>query len=154
MRPRLVLAFLVLLGVTAFAPAPMPRRGQSKEDSLSVKGVTGDWKVISLWRYGPNGSIAYRIDAWKLIRIQDGKWMFCTLDNGVKPSTTYVLRIDGSKRPATIDFLRGNEAKPWMMGIVRFRGDKLEVLYKPNATERPTSFDNPPADFYLFTLTK
>ena len=62
--------------------------------------------------------------------------------------------IDGSKQPATIDFVRPGEKQVWTSGIVRFKNDRLEVLYQPRAQERPTSFENPPYGFYLFTLTK
>jgi len=157
MTSRLAVAVLALMApvcATGFAPAPLPRRSMEKDENLSAARLAGDWKVLGLWRYGPNGSISYRIEAWKFIRIENGRWSFCQFDNNsVKPSTTYEIDING-RQPAQIDFRRPGEQKVWMIGIARFKGDNLEVLYMPHGTARPTSFDNPPENFYLFTLTK
>jgi uncharacterized protein (TIGR03067 family) len=153
MHVRLLAALLVLCGLTAFAPAPMPRRAKSDSNAVSLRRMTGDWRVVSMWRYGPNGQIAYHIDAWSEIRIRDGQWQFVYAVEGSKPAPLYDLVI-GSRQPATIDFVRPGEKQAWMSGIVRFRNDKLEVLYQPHAKDRPTSFENPPDGYFLFTLTK
>src|SRR5262245_50825803 len=130
MKARLGVALTVLLGVTAFAPAPLPRRARSAGNAIDLSRLEGRWKVVSMWRYGQNAQIAYRIDVWNEICIEHGECAFCRVTNGViTPSTTYRLAVDGGKTPATIDFKRPNEEKAWMMGIVRFRDDKLEVLY-------------------------
>ena len=154
MRVRLLVALLVLCGPTAFAPAPMPRREKSDRHAVSLQRMTGDWHVESMWRYGPNGRIAYHIDAWKEIRIHDGQWRFCYAPEVSRVGAVYHLAIDASSKPAAIDFVRPGEKQAWMAGIVRFKDDKLEVLYQPHARERPKSFENPPEGFCLFTLTK
>src|SRR5262245_8517774 len=155
MLVRLALVAVALVVLTAFAPASCPKRPTKVNAPLHLKRLQGDWKVVSLWRYGPNRSIAYRIEAWQVIRIDRGQWSFCQENNGVvAPKTVYDLGIESGKQPVTIDFKQPGQARVWMMGIVRLQGDQLEVLYKPHATERPASFDDPPADFYLFKLTR
>lgn len=155
MTPRLLLVAMTLAGLLAFAPAPLPRRGKPAAHAFDLQHLHGHWKVVSMWRYGQNAQISYRIEVWREIRIENGQWLFCRENNGViTPTTKYELKIDASTTPAGIDFLRPGENRPWMMGIVRMKNNQLEVLYKPSATERPASFENPPADFYLFTLTR
>jgi uncharacterized protein (TIGR03067 family) len=152
MRVRLLAALLVLCGLTAFAPAPMPRREKADRHAVSLRRMTGDWRVVSMWNYGSNGQIAYHVDAWSEIHVRDGQWQFVYATSASGPR--YDLVIDGSKHPATIDFLRPGEKQVWMSGIVRFKNGTLEVLYQPHAKERPASFENPPEGFFLFTLTK
>lgn len=153
--PARLLLLLITLTLVGFAPAPLPRRGKAVAHPLDLRSLHGRWKVVSLWRYGQNAQISYRIDVWREIRIEQGQWKFCSEENGaLTPKTIYKLAIDTTQTPAAIDFLRLTDSKPWMMGIVQMKDGKLEVLYKPSATERPTNFENPPADFYLFTLTR
>ena len=154
MRVRLLAALLVLCGLTAFAPAPMPRRHRTDRHAVTLQRMNADWHVVSMWCYGPNGQIAYHVASWSEIQIRNGQWQFVSAGQGVKSSPRYDLVIDGSRSPATIDFVRPGQKQVWMAGIVRFKNDKLEVLYQPHAKERPRSFENPPAGFYLFTLTK
>src|SRR5262249_61525494 len=109
MRLRLLASLLVLFGLTAFAPAPMPRTAKSDRHAVSLQRMTGDWRVVSTWRYGPNGQIAYHIDAWSEIRIRDGQWHFHYASERGKPAPLYDLVIDGTRQPATIDFVRPGE---------------------------------------------
>jgi hypothetical protein len=153
MRIRLAFLLVALLGVTAFAPAPLPRRSRQAADVVSLVRMTGNWEVVSMGCYGPDKQIAYHITAWKEIRIQDGKWSFCSEEG--KPSHTFGLAIGGNKQPATIDFL-GGDKQVSMAGVARFRGGVLEVLYQtsPLPRDRLVQFENPPHGFYLFTLKK
>lgn len=155
MRTRLALPLAVLLGVTAFAPAPLPRRPRQSSDEVTLARMAGIWDVLSFDRYGGQGQVTYRVTAWKSIDLRGGKWTFCREANGGGPSSSFPLRL-GPQRPARLDFCWREEKRVAMSGIVRFRGDLLEVLYRTSPLDHsiPLTFDKPLAEFYLVRLKR
>src|SRR5262249_35139971 len=154
MRIRLAVVLAALLGATAFAPAPLPRRTRETNEAVTLQRMDGIWEVVSMWRYGPNGQVASHVTAWKTVRIRDGRWNYCREVNGGLPSSTWQLVIREA-RPARLDFCyRGGDVL--MAGVVRFRGGTLEVLYSASTASlnRPLSFESPPENHYLVRLKK
>jgi uncharacterized protein (TIGR03067 family) len=151
-RVRIALLPLLCAGL-AFAPAPFPRPGRATV--LDLRAIEGTWRVERLVNFGPSGKVVNTITVWIEIHIEKGRWYFVNNGRGVPTrATNYRLAIDGNRKPATIDFLRDNNAKPWMLGILALDRDRLTVLYKPFGDSRPVAFQPPPAGFYQFTLKR
>jgi len=150
----LALCLAVLLGATAFAPAPLPRRDRETSDAVSLARMEGVWEMVSMWRYGRDGQVASHVTAWKSVTVREGRWNYCREANGGGPSSTWPLTV-GPERPARLDF-HWSDKRVAMAGVVRFRGHVLEILYQTSPVEksRPLDFDQPPEGFYLVRLKK
>ncbi len=157
MKRILLLLPLLATGTAslAFAPAPFPRPDR-RDGSLDLRKLEGTWKVEQLVNFDAQGKVSSTITVWKEIHVEKGQWYFVQDGGGgrMRRSTTYRLVIDGKKKPATIDFMRAGNPKPWMLGILALENDRLTVLYKPFGEKRPEAFTPPPAGFYQFTLRR
>jgi hypothetical protein len=154
-RTRLVLSLAVLLGATAFAPAPLPRRSRETSDAVTLLKMEGVWEVVSMWCYGYNGRIASHVTAWKSMSIQGGKWNYCYGPDGDRVGSSWELSLEAG-RPARLDFIWVGQKRVAMSGVVRFHGGLLEVLYQPSPLDHnsPLAFDKPPINFYLIRLKR
>jgi hypothetical protein len=106
--------------------------------------------------FGGNGD-KKKID-WGVttIKVVGEQWTFMFGDN---ENAKYVLVIDGSRRPATIDFYSGTKRQdgvaPYMVGLIKREGNRVTILYfSTTADKRATSFDSPPQGWWLLTLEK
>jgi uncharacterized protein (TIGR03067 family) len=156
---RLSLALLCLLALTAFAPAPLPRRERGGEppDSVSQAALQGRWKVARMAVTLPAGGLSdfdWVIDA---VRIRDKEWHYLTKE-AVRSSTPFT--VVAARGVTAIDWYwsqqkNGREGVA-MVGLIRRDGGTVRVLYKPHTgpQDRPTSFDHPPDGWYLLTLTR
>jgi hypothetical protein len=154
-RTRLILSLAVLLGVTGFAPAPLPRRSRDASEPVTLQRMHGVWQVVSMWCYGYEGRIATHITAWKSMSIRDGKWEFCYGADGDRVGSSWELSVKAG-RPARLDFIWAGERRVAMSGVVRSHNGLLEVLYQTSPLDHgsPVAFDKPPANFYLIRLKK
>jgi hypothetical protein len=152
MPARLSVAVLALAGLTAFAPAPFPRKhNKAKADPALL--LAGLWKVEKVARSTSRGYTT-STSLMSHIRIQDGRWTFMRNNRGtVTPSTSYRLVIHSDQTPIALDGMRDNSRTPWMLGIARRVGDTVEVLYG-FGVKRPDSFERPPTDCWRITLRR
>jgi len=155
MRVRFLVALIVVLGATAFAPAPFPkpaRRGDS--NSISIESLQGDWKAVSFDTVAA-GDQLNPIGLWfQQVRIKGDRWSY--LVNG-NEHLSYRLVIGGDKRPAAIDYyeIQGNPERPGMVGIARREGNRVTILYYATGPEsRPKAFKGMPSGWWLLVLER
>lgn len=158
MKTRLLVAVfgLVVAGsLPAFAPAPFPRTSRRKEaNEISVATFQGTWRVAGMMHTKKDGT--HRPYTWSISHVRvDGKtWTF--LDDKGTPSASYTITIDNSRKPAAyLDFWNGEPKigeQPPGGGIIRRKGEVVEIIYVFGGRERPISFEQPPDGQYLLTL--
>ena len=75
MRLRLLLAPAVLVGATAFAPAPLPNR--RPEPPIDLNGFQGTWKIVRCFQYqaGQKKEVPLDQQSSSHIRIVKDSWM-------------------------------------------------------------------------------
>jgi uncharacterized protein (TIGR03067 family) len=152
---RVVLSLLAVLTLTAFAPAPFPKaqRG-ARQDEITIKTLQGTWRAASMKRTRRDGN--HTPSEWSTthIHVENDKWAF--MQNG-NPTASYTITITNGRKPAALDFYYGaptpNERAPGE-GIIRRRGDVVEILYSFAAPRRAVSFEQPPDNQCLLTLQK
>jgi uncharacterized protein (TIGR03067 family) len=157
---RIVVALLAVFVLTAFAPAPFPKPGRRGDSNtaISVPLFQGKWKVESFDIYQQGGQ-KRRSSFVDHIRVRGNAWTL--FNQGDSENATYTIVI-GASRPATIDFYSGKvevkaETRPSMFGLIRRDGNTVQILYAwAQGQNRPrvTSFDTPPADWWLLTLKR
>jgi uncharacterized protein (TIGR03067 family) len=152
---RLAFSLLVLLAATAFAPAPFPRpqRGP-KVDEITIQTFQGTWRVASMKRSRRDGN--HTPHNWNIthIRVEKDSWTF--LENGQR-NASYTLTITNNQKPAALDFYHSadNRKEPAPgQGIIRRKGDVVEIVYLFGNPKRATSFEQPPDNQWLLTLQK
>lgn len=150
------MAFLAAFALTAFAPAPFPRTKRGDEENINLQKFQGEWRSLGLKGINSNGD-THEIN-WGVtsIKVEGELWTFMF---GQTENAKYVLVIDGTRKPATIDFYAGTtrtkEARPYMVGLIKRQGTRVTILYYSTTPEqRAKSFENPPANWWLLTLEK
>jgi uncharacterized protein (TIGR03067 family) len=153
---RIGITLLALFTATAFAPAPFPRTKRGDDQTFNLARFQGEWRSLGLKGYDSAGG-TYDIN-WSVtsVKVVGEQWTFMC---GTAQNAQYVLIIDGSRRPAAIDFYSGTartkEAKPYMLGLIKRQGNRVTILYyATTADKRPASFDRPPSGWWLLTLEK
>src|SRR4051794_16524233 len=149
---RLALGLIALFVLTAFAPAPFPRSGRARE--MSLEGCQGTWEVIS------NESITgkeKRISEWGIthVRIRGSRWTL--MDRG-REVVSYTIAVDGSKKPAHIDWfpLEQPGASTLWTGLIKREGDRVLILYSNGGSpsSRARDFDSATGGSYLITVRR
>jgi uncharacterized protein (TIGR03067 family) len=150
------LAALALLGLTAFAPAPLPKRPRASND-FTLAAFQGTWRFVrdeysqGDGQYAPSetkGQVSH-------VRIRGDKWVF--LPDNYAGSTLY-LSIDHTKKPAVLRFYDRNDpskTKVYGFGLIRRKGGQVQVLYRWGGEDgRPLTFETAPRGFWLRTLER
>jgi uncharacterized protein (TIGR03067 family) len=151
---RRVFCIVALAGVTAFAPAPLPRRARGGSDGeISLATFQGTWRVASMQSSRRDGR--HLPHKWNITHFRVSGAELTYLENG-STNARYTVVIGNQGRPATIDFYNG-EAKGIApgQGIIRRKGDVVEILYVFGVfggTQRAVSFEQPPDNQWLLTL--
>jgi uncharacterized protein (TIGR03067 family) len=149
------LVLLIVSCVFGFAPAPLPR----PSPSINLTSFQGRWKVVRMEITLPNGGL--REWEWdvKTIRVRNGQMAY--LRENAKDATAdeFPIALSPGKGLVAIDWwLPGQkpDGSPRMVGVMRRRGDTIQVLYKPGTrlADRPTQFERPPAGWYLKTIKR
>src|SRR5947209_1901615 len=97
MRWRVIIALVVLIGLTAFAPVPFPK---AKKKS-GPGGLQGTWVVER--RENGSGKALPKMDYKMLVRIEGDKWSFLRIVDGKKSNgPTYTVVLDKSN-PTWLD---------------------------------------------------
>jgi uncharacterized protein (TIGR03067 family) len=153
MKPRIGLALLVLIGLTAFAPAPFPksgRRGQS--DEITLQSFQGRWRVTNMQSSRGNGQhVPYN---WNVthIRVTSNRWEFVSGNAG---GSFMTISIDPARKPAHLNFYNGPADKNVHgVGLIRRHEGKVQVIYTwGNETVRPT-FEPPVERGWIITMVR
>jgi uncharacterized protein (TIGR03067 family) len=152
-RLRLLLALLALSGLTAFAPAPLPkppRRGAV--GPLDLKRLQGVWVVEKAERTTAG---AYRVvkDPVTHILIEGDLWVF--MQGKAKRSSEFRLVLpDPTRTPVWFTFRAKNQPAGGTDGLLTEEKDgRVRVLYNWGSP-RPASFENPPAGYWALTLRR
>jgi uncharacterized protein (TIGR03067 family) len=153
---RFVFAALAV-ALVAFAPAPFPKANRHEPPGITLQRFQGKWKAVKLVNVGKNlerTGIEWGVSH---IHVEGDLWTFYM--TGDVKNNSYVLVIDPSRRPATIDFYSGNQRQdgvaPYMLGLIKREGNVVTILYfTATADQRATSFENPPPGWWLLTLEK
>jgi uncharacterized protein (TIGR03067 family) len=154
MKSRLVVALVVLVALTAFAPAPFPRTKRGEDADFNLAQFQGLWRAEKFETAWQGGRLSGHGWDSTQVRIENDRWTY--LDNG-RFGSAYQIRLDTSKSPVTIDFINvGSKTdESCMLGIIRRVHGKVEILfYLPGRGERPKTFDNPPPDWWILTLRR
>jgi uncharacterized protein (TIGR03067 family) len=152
---RVALSLAAVLALTAFAPAPFPRAGRGGGESslITLSTLQGTWRVTGMVRYAQDGSSAPH--KWQItgVTVVGDRWTFL---RGEAPTNSYLIAIDSARSPATLDFSPPREGGGGIsgLGIIRRRGDVVEIVYYFGKVPRAQSFDRPPAGQYLLTLQR
>jgi uncharacterized protein (TIGR03067 family) len=157
MRARVIVGLIVLLGASVFAaPAPFPRpvrRGDTNE--ITLQNFQGDWKAISMDTVQGGGRFAPAGIWFQGVRVRGDRWFYMV---GGKENLNYHLKIDGGKKPPTIDYYditSGQAERPGMVGILRREGNRVTVLYYATTPEkRAKSFDDMPQGWWVLVLER
>jgi uncharacterized protein (TIGR03067 family) len=94
---------------------------------------------------------------WQIthVGIEKDQWTFLMEQAGRKNrNASYFLTLNPAKQPCTLEFhaQRGGDVR--MRGIIRRKGDTVEILYLGGSRVHPASFEAPPTGFYLLTLKR
>jgi uncharacterized protein (TIGR03067 family) len=155
MKGCLILALFALVGLTAFAPAPFPRpprRGDANE--ISVATFQGTWRVASMRYSSKDGK--HRPYSWSIthVRVDNRTWTFVDKNGG--SSASYTITIDNTMKPAAhLDFWSGEPqigGRAPGGGIIRKKGNVVEIIYVFGGSNRPISFEQPPDGQYVLIL--
>jgi uncharacterized protein (TIGR03067 family) len=150
---RIVVCLLALSAV-AFAPAPFPKASRpGPPNEITVTTFQGTWRVTGMSRALRDGK--HSPHKWDVthIRIRDDEWTFM---DGDTPNTSYRITINNLQQPAGLDFYNrsgGNGEAPGK-GIIRRKGDVVEILYSFGNVSRAVSFDPPTVNHWILTLKK
>jgi len=170
MRNRLIaLAVLAVIGLTAFAPAPLIRNERKRDrDGDVIDALQGTWSVTEKVRMGPNGTLMKYSTAQKVC-VEGEAWRFTSAaalkGKGVaKGAVSYKIVADPKRRPAEFRVKRaiggGDATTDYMVGIVRVTGSTAKMLYRlgtggpGSKDEMPRDFDTIPEGWYSMTLSR
>jgi hypothetical protein len=152
---RTAIALVALLCLTAFAPAPFPKtqRAGREQDEITVQTFEGTWRVAGMMRLRSDGK--HTPHNWRAtqIRVENGLWSFMQDDHAY---ASYAIAIRHASKPASLDFYnKVNRDQPALgQGIIRRKGDVVEIIYVFGRQQRAVSFDQPPDGQYLLTLKR
>jgi uncharacterized protein (TIGR03067 family) len=145
MKVRLAFSLLAL-GLTAFAPAPLPRREREKRpDEINLTTFQGNWRVTKQLNLRADGNHLLMESSITHVRILKDRWTFMSK---VSEGATLSISLDPSKKPTWLNFYRaGRKDHLRGVGLVRRHGRGVEVLYCwcDDGQDRPLDFD-PPRD--------
>jgi hypothetical protein len=153
---RLAFAVAVLLGVAAFAPAPLTRPRKDDGFEVSARTLRGLWRVEAFASTSATGNHAVRKWHIKYVRIERDRWTF--MNSATSENVSYGLTIDGTRQPASLDFFdepRDGSGRPCGVGIVSRRHDDVCVIYTFKGPEgRAESFERPPDHHWIVWLKR
>jgi uncharacterized protein (TIGR03067 family) len=148
-----ILFGLLVFTLTAFAPAPLPKREPKVNDSVAVANLLGGWKATRLLSAGSNTPQDPKSNGVQHVTITPTQWIFNKPQNA---PVEYDLKIDHTKKPAEINFYnkgQGTGGSPYGTGIIRRDGNQIRIVYTWGG-KRPMNFDEPPSSGWDLTLQR
>jgi hypothetical protein len=160
---RVVLCIVALVGVTAFAPAPLPRSSRLGDHEVSLRTLRGKWWIVSLERAHENGkTYPVRSCPFTEVTIDGNRWAFDGSFPILRPHgdevaapTSVPIAIDNSRSPAVIDFgdVNGEQGR-LALGIIRRDGDRVELVFAFGDPDPAKRFDSPPRGHLVLKLRR
>jgi uncharacterized protein (TIGR03067 family) len=150
---RVAVSLVVVLALTAFAPAPFLRK---KRDGgpISLKGFQGKWRWAKVQDV-VKGGVLKDSNSGRVthVRIAGKRWTFLP-DN--YPGANLDIAIDTTKSPAQLTFYQPTApGKVYGVGLIRRQGGSVQVLYTWGGEERrPKSFEKMPVGYWLSTFIR
>jgi uncharacterized protein (TIGR03067 family) len=147
---RVLVSLVVLVAVTAFAPAPFPRLERKRVETIDLAALRGLWRAVSIEEVQPDGSL--KGIPWRVrhVRIEEDRWAF---GSEISPAALRIS-LDRTHRPIVIDLLTSAQNTA-MAGVLKLEGDRLLMLYTFHGpSKRPTDFARKPAGTRLMTLQR
>jgi uncharacterized protein (TIGR03067 family) len=117
------------------------------EEDKDLAKLEGEWTLVSSER---DGKKAPDDDLKGTVRTVKGDTYTITKDD--KTISQGKLKVDTSKKPATMDIIREN-AKP-MLGIYEIDGDTQKVCFAAPGKDRPTEFAAKAGSGYTLSVWK
>jgi hypothetical protein len=151
--PRLIAPFLAALAL-AFAPLPFPG-----PNAITPESFQGRWRVVRMEITLPGG----KLQRWdwdvRTIRVRGGYMVYLLGEASDAKGDEFPFVIPAGKGDVPIDWwLPGPkpDGPARMVGLLRCRGDTIQVLYKPGTgpKDRPKRFEDPPEGWYLKTIKR
>jgi hypothetical protein len=154
MKRRLGFALLVLLGLTAFAPAPFPKSGRrGQEHEITLQSFQGRWRVTNMQSSRANGQ--HTPYNWNVthIKITDNSWEFVS-GNAGGGGNGLIISIDPSRKPAHLNFYNRGSDNVYGVGLIRRHEGKLQVIYTWGGENVRPTFDPPVERGWIITMVK
>lgn len=151
MVARIGIALVVLVGLTAFAPAPLPKKPRMGSEAEVLKKIQGDYEV-QVTRPDPGrGGIKRlgRVGPAARVRIQGNQWIQLVHIEGRELSSAgYAIKLNTANQPIQIDILSSVPnpqaeqqvgRRVSMYGLLYIEGDSLRLVYRSgfDASVRP-----------------
>jgi uncharacterized protein (TIGR03067 family) len=146
-----VAVFAVALCLTAFAPAPLPRR---ERDRPGASQFFGEWRITGSYSIRGGRHVLLGRSRVTHVRISEGQWTFLPDDYA---GARLGLAIDHGKEPAQLTFYAAGDPKRKVhgVGLIRRQGGELQVLYTWGGEDkRPRTFEPAPDGYYFRTLER
>jgi uncharacterized protein (TIGR03067 family) len=153
MRWRVLIALAVLVGLTAFAPAPFLKPKKKPGQPRQMEGL---WEQVTRNDVRPPGRGYLK----QTIRIEPGMWSFelgGKIDRRAARATVYFLKVNPSATPPTFDLRRKeDDPQPAGRGIYELNGDGLRIAYSWSGIRPDDLYANKPSvvRFLLRRVTK
>jgi uncharacterized protein (TIGR03067 family) len=155
MKIRLGIALFVLLGLTAFAPAPFhkpERRGQPPE--ITLETFQGRWRVVNMQISHSNGPPTPYPASYTHVRVLRDRWTFMVQHTeGVSQS----IAIDHRNKPPFLTFYDWPKRAENVGGValIRRQGAQVQIAYRwGGEVNRPVSFERLPQGLWIVTLQR
>src|SRR5262249_3353813 len=116
---------MVVVGLTAFAPAPFPRPRRAAAPEITVAALQGRWRLVAVsgateGKFVPIGTGVTGV------RITETDWAFL---RGDVPSRVVRLAIDPRTNPAQLTFYNLEGGGVVGVGLIRRHEAGVQVLY-------------------------
>ena len=149
MSARLLLALLAVVAMTAFAPAPFPKKGRGEE--LNLQTLQGYWKVEKCEKT-TNAGYGVVTDPVTHIHVEGDTWTFMQ-GKGAR-TNVYTVIVDPTHKPVWLTFRNKNQASGGTQGLIaRLGTGRVKILYQWGGA-RPTGFEKPPSGYWALTLVR
>lgn len=129
---RAIAALFAACLLTAFAPAPLPRKASRGEvTAINLETCQGTWQIVRDEVVTANGWSEKPANS-RAIRIKGGQWT--SIDKQGGGQSHWNITIDGSSQPARIAWHSGpprSDSAPSWAGLVRRHEGNLQVTYMP-----------------------
>jgi uncharacterized protein (TIGR03067 family) len=150
MRGRLIFSVFCFILLTAFAPAPLPRRAPKPDPDLTLDRLQGTWRFVNIY-WTLDDTLQEHDLGISAVGIEGAQFMIYYRRRSER--NVFTIEINPQKKPVTLDLFHENEKTPRIQGILRREGEELHLLYNWDR-ERPKSFHPPTPGYLLLVLRR